>query len=95
MLRASLTIPLALLCASCGDKDFRIALPPAELAMCKGEPLAPDLPAVDWSSVATAQPIQKARDAMMQAYALDLRSAWGDCRAKVDGLAAWRKTAGD
>jgi len=25
-------------------------------------------------------------------YILSFRSAWGDCRAKIDGLRAWRGT---
>ncbi len=87
-------IALALLCASC-DGKVRLALPPAELARCADEPQAPDLPAFDWASVETAKPIAQARDMMMLAYALDLRSAWGDCSSKVAGLAAWRETAGD
>lgn len=28
---------------------------------------------------------------MTLGYILDLRSAWGDCRAKVDGIRAWRE----
>lgn len=34
------------------------------------------------------------RDEMMLEAYLMLRSALGDCKAKVDGLAAWRKAAG-
>jgi hypothetical protein len=26
-------------------------------------------------------------------YVLGLRAAWGDCRAKVDGIKAWRDRA--
>ena len=89
-------ICLALLAlTACGPKPVRLALPPAELARCADEPLAPDLPAVDWSSAELARPVQQARDAMMLAWALDMRSAWGDCKARVDGLKAWRETAGD
>lgn len=94
MQRAILTILLATLCASCGDNP-RLVLPPVELTVCAGEPAAPNLPEVDWSSVETARPIQQQRDLMMMAFALDMRSAWGSCSAKVEGYKAWRDTAGD
>jgi hypothetical protein len=35
--------------------------------------------------------MQSERDDMTLDYILGLRSAWGDCRAKVDGLRAWRE----
>lgn len=82
-----------MLCASCGPKSVRLALPPAELSECADEPAAPDLPAVDWTSVDAARPLQAARDTMMLAYVLALRSAWGDCKADTDALAAWREQA--
>lgn len=77
------------ICLTACDERVRIALPPVELARCADEPIAPDLPAPDGSA-----PVQLARDQMTFAYILALRSAWGDCRSKVDGLAAWRDTAG-
>jgi len=72
-------------CAACGPKPVRIALPPADLATCADEPQAPDLPARDQ---------QDTRDRLTLDYILDLRAAWGDCRAKVDGIKAWRERAG-
>lgn len=92
-LRTAAPILLLLGCAACGTERPTIVLPAAELAVCADEPAAPDLPAVDWSSVETARPVQRARDTAMLDYVLALRSAWGDCRADVDGLAAWRATA--
>ena len=82
-LQAAALIPLAMACAACGPQRLRVALPPAELAVCADEPLAPDLPAD-----------QAERDKQVLGYILGLRSAWGDCRAKVDGLKAWRDRAG-
>lgn len=87
-------ILLPLACVACGDARPQLVLPPAELASCADEPLAPDLPPVDWSTSATAQPVQRSRDQMTLDYVLALRAAWGDCRAKVQGLAAWREAAG-
>ena len=78
------TLPLFAL-AACGQPRPVIVLPPAELATCAEEPLAPDLPGRDQ---------QDARDELVLSYVLDLRSAYGDCRARVDGLAAWVKEAG-
>lgn len=61
-------------------------LPPAELATCADEPRAPNLPGKDQ---------QVERDRLTLEYILGLRAAWGDCRAKVDGLKAWQETAGE
>lgn len=88
---AMILLPLA--CAACGDTRPTLILPPTELAVCADEPAAPDLPPVDWTSPATARPVQRARDLAMLDYVLALRTAWGDCRADVDGLAAWRAAA--
>lgn len=90
-----LALPALLALAACGQDRPVLILPPAELAQCSDEPQAPDLPRIDWESVETAQPVVKARDAMMLTYVLAMRSAWGDCRAKVEGLATWREEAAD
>lgn len=73
-------IPLAMACAACGPKAMRIAPLPADLTTCANEPTAPDLPGADQ---------QAERDRLTLEYILGLRSAWGDCRAKVDGARAW------
>lgn len=86
--RAAWTILLGMACAACGTERPRIALPPAELATCADEPQAPDLPRPDGSAE-----VQRVRDLLTLTYALALRGAWGDCRAKVDGLRAWREAA--
>lgn len=96
------TIPLLMACAACGEK-IRIALPPAELETCADEAEAPDLPAMPWAdalkaltgadALAILKPIAQARDAATLDYVLAQRSAYGDCRSKVDGLKAWRETA--
>ena len=73
-------IPLAMACASCGQERPAIAKPPADLLVCADEPVAPDLPGRDE---------QARRDVMTLDYILALRSAWGDCFAKVAGVRAW------
>ena len=88
-LRAIALTPLLMVCAACGHDRVRLVLPPAELATCADEPLAPDLPARDGTEA-----VQRARDTLTFDYVLGMRSAWGDCRSKVDGLKAWRETAG-
>lgn len=75
-------IPLAMACAACGPKPVRIAPLPANLTTCADEPAAPDLPGQDR---------QAERDRLTLDYILSLRSAWGDCRAKVDGARAWNE----
>jgi hypothetical protein len=81
--------PFALILSAASCERPVIIAPPVELTTCAAEPHAPDLPAVDWSSVETAQPVQRARDVAILAYVLAWRTAHGDCRARVDGLRAW------
>lgn len=73
-------ILLATACASCGQERPAIAKPPADLLVCADEPVAPSLP---------GREEQARRDAMTLDYILALRSAWGDCFAKVAGVRAW------
>lgn len=35
--------------------------------------------------------MQIQRDTMTLGYILGLRSAWGDCKAQLDGLRAWNE----
>ena len=79
----------AIALTACGQKEPVLILPPADLATCAAMPDAPDIPERDG-----ANETQLERDRMTLAYILDLRSAYGDCAAKVMGLAAWRETAG-
>jgi hypothetical protein len=65
---------------ACEPKRVEIVKPPAALTSCADEPVSPDLPGRDQ---------QAERDRLTLAYILGLRSAWGDCRSKVDGLRAW------
>ena len=81
-------LPLLFLTA-CGGERVAVVKPPVELTTCADEPAAPALPIVDWSSVETARPIQAMRDAMTLSYVLAMRSAWGDCKSRVDGVKAW------
>lgn len=81
-LRLALMIPSLMVCAACAPARVERIKPPADLLTCADEPEAPDLPGRDQ---------QAARDAMTLNYLLSLRGAWGDCRAKVDGLRAWSK----
>lgn len=65
---------------ACGGERVVVVKPPVDLTHCADEPVAPDLP---------PREMQALRDQMMLAYVLAFRSAWGDCRAKVEGLRAW------
>ena len=77
-------IPCALSLTACGEKPV-LTLPPPQLSECAPEPQAPLLPGMD---------MQAERDSLMIDYIAALRTAGGDCRAKVDGLKAWMETAG-
>ena len=83
--RLAAMIPFAMLLTACGEKPV-LVLPPATLAECADEPVAPILPGRDQ---------QDLRDSLTLDYLLAMRSAWGDCRAKVDGLRAWMDAAGE
>lgn len=74
------TIPLAMLCGACGTDRIQIVKPPVALTECADEPAAPDLPGREQ---------QAERDRLTLDYILAFRSAWGDCRSKVDGIKAW------
>jgi len=77
-------LPFALLNAACTPQRVRTALPPADLLTCADEPQAPSIPSRDGTDAT-----QFERDRMTLAYILGLRSAWGDCAAKVAGVRAW------
>jgi hypothetical protein len=70
--------------SACGTPPVRIALPPVELTTCADEPATPDIPARDGTDATQIQ-----RDTLTLSYILGLRSAYGDCKAKVAGLKAW------
>ena len=70
--------------AGCGAPNVRIAQPPPDLLQCADEPQAPSLPERDGTDAT-----QLARDVATLSYILGLRSAWGSCRAAVDGVRAW------
>jgi len=84
---------------ACGEKIAVATTPPAELLTCADEPLAPDLPPYAWDWIIAAPTVDVAvermkaitgkRDALTLDYILAFRSAWGDCRSKVDGVRAW------
>jgi hypothetical protein len=84
-----LFLPLLVVLAACEPKRIELVKPPVALTACADEPVAPDLPAVDWTSVETARPIQANRDDLTLDYILALRSAGGDCSADVAGIKAW------
>ena len=93
-----------MVCAACGER-VRLAPLPTELTTCADEAEAPDLPAYPWAdavkaltgadAVAILKPVIQQRDKAMLDYALAQRSAWGDCRAKVDGAKAWNENVSD
>lgn len=70
----------ALALTGCGQARVETVKPPAALLTCADEPVAPELPGRDE---------QARRDALTLDYVLALRSAWGDCSAKVAGVRAW------
>lgn len=86
----AVTIPCVLALSACGEKTRLVSLP-ADLTTCADEPLAPQLPAWDWSSVEAAQHVATIRDALTFEYVLQMRSFGGDCKAKVVGAAAWNE----
>ena len=71
---------------ACEPGKVRIAPLPVELTRCADEPVAPDLPAREGLNLDL---VQAERDRLTLDYILSLRSAWGDCKAKVDGVRAW------
>lgn len=71
--------------AACGQQRPVIVLPPVALTECADEPLAPAIPGKDQ---------QAERDRLVLDYILSLRSAWGDCKARVDSLRVWREKMG-
>ena len=73
---------------------MRLSPLPAELTHCAAEPLAPDLPTLDGLTDQQREQVHELRDAMVLNYVLDLRDAWGDCHAKVEGARAWNAKAG-
>lgn len=82
-------IPCALLLTACDPKRIEAVRPPVALTECADEPTAPALPPVDWSSVETARPIQRQRDEATVDYLLQLRSAYGSCKADVVAIREW------
>lgn len=66
--------------AACGQPVPVVLTPPPALLSCADEPPPPDLPTPER---------QRERDELTLAYILALRSAWGDCAAKVNGVRTW------
>lgn len=79
---------------ACGQDRPRIATPPAEYLTCQADPVAPALPAFDWSNIDRARAVQRQRDQLTIDFELGLRAAGGDCRAKVAAIRAWVKRVG-
>lgn len=69
---------------SCGQPEAIVLTPPQSLLTCADEPSPPAIPARDGSAET-----QLIRDRIMLDGYLALRSAFGDCKSKVDGVAAW------
>jgi len=79
-----LILPAIFALTACGNERPRIVKPPSDLQTCAAEPRAPVLPERDGSDA-----MQLERDRMVLDYILSLRSAYGDCLAKVVGIKAW------
>lgn len=87
---AALALYFGGILTACGPERVRIALPPPELLQCADEPTAPDLAPRDGSAAT-----QLARDvAMLNGY-LALRTAFGSCKAAVEGVNAWSRQMKD
>lgn len=78
----------ALVVGGCSAPAPTLILPPADLAECAEEPAPPVIPERDGTEAT-----QRQRDVLMLEGYLRLREAYGDCKAKVDGLKAWRNEA--
>lgn len=76
-------IPWLMLLGACEPQRIETIKPPMALTTCSDEPVAPDLPGHD---------MQAERDRLTLEYLFGLRSAWGDCRSKVDGIRAWSES---
>ena len=84
MKRLLILAPFAL--AACGQREVPVLiLPPAELSECADMPESPNIPARDGTDET-----QRVRDQLTLDHILNLRTAYGSCRSKVDGLKAWR-----
>lgn len=66
-----------------------MVLPPVELSQCGEEPPTPSLPERDGTDA-----VQRIRDEMTLAYIFALHEAYSSCKARVMGLAEWRRKAG-
>lgn len=76
--------------AACGQPKPVVLQPPPALLSCKDEPTPPTLPEQDWTAaIEIIKEVQLIRDELTLDYILKQRSAWGDCRSKVDGVRAW------
>ena len=64
-----------------------VTLPPVALTQCEAEPSAPTIPSRDGT-----EETLNIRDQMTLAYILAMRSAWGDCYSKVQGMKAWAQS---
>lgn len=73
---------------------MRLSQLPAELTTCADEPIAPALPPRDGKQGLELELVQQTRDQMTLDHILDWRTAWGDCRAKVDGAREWNQRVG-
>ena len=75
--------PLAL--AGCGQTEVPVLIaPPIELTTCADMPESPNIPARDG-----LPETERVRDQLTLDYIMNLRTAYGDCKGKVDGLKAW------
>lgn len=82
MIRAIIVGAASVALTACANNRPVIVLPPANLAECAQEPLAPILPGKDQ---------QAERDVLMLGYVVALRDAWADCASRIAGLHAWRE----
>ena len=84
----SIYLGLVLVLTAC-EHGPAIVLPPVELTECGEEPATPELPTRDGTDAT-----QMIRDAATMAYIFALHEAHASCKARVMGLAEWRRKVG-
>ena len=80
-----IVLSTAFMLTACGQTEVPVLIaPPIELTTCADIPESPNIPARDG-----LPETERVRDQLTLDYILNLRTAYGDCKGKVDGLAAW------
>jgi len=88
-------VPLPPELTTCADEPQAPALPAYQWGEIQLDAaLMPTPEQAAKKAIDRAQEITRKRDQLMLDFTLAQRSAWGDCRAKVDGARAWNERVG-